>query len=233
MVAEPVGHEPARVLVLGASGGLGGALRDEIRRRHPRAEIVGLSRSAGDFDLLDEASVAAAARALGHAPLDWVVNASGVLAVDDAGPEKSLAAIDPARMLRLFAIDAVGPALCCKHFGPLLARDTPTVFAHLSARVGSIGDNRLGGWIGYRSAKAALNQIVRTSAIELARRHRGLAMVALHPGTVETALSRPFLGQRPRQSPQQAAARLVDVIESLTPQDNGAFLAWDGSRIPW
>ncbi len=233
MSAVPVAQSPSRVLVLGASGGIGRALAAEIGRRHPAAQVVGLSRSGGDFDLLDEVSIARAASSLGDRPIDWIINATGVLSADDSGPEKSLRAVDPDRMLRLLAIDAVGPALCCKHFGPLLARESPTVFAHLSARVGSIGDNRLGGWIGYRSAKAALNQIVRTASIELARRHRGLAMVALHPGTVETGLSRPFLAQRPRQSPDEAARNLVDVLEALTPADNGRFLAWDGRPIPW
>ena len=137
-------------------------------------------------------------------------------------------------MSRAFALNAIGPALIMKHFLPLLPRAKRAVFATLSARVGSIGDNRLGGWYSYRASKAALNQLVRTAAIELTRSHPQAICVALHPGTVDTQLSAPFAKQDLEiQSPDQAAARLIDVVARLTPQDSGGFFDCRGEVVPW
>ncbi len=149
-------------------------------------------------------------------------------------PEKSWRDLDPAHMARAFAVNAIGPALLMKHFLPLLPRQGRSVFATLSARVGSIGDNRLGGWYSYRASKAALNQFVRTAAIELGRRQPGAICVALHPGTVSTPLSAPFVkAGLDVQTPEEAAARLLDTIEGLGPGSSGGFFDHRGNPVPW
>jgi NAD(P)-dependent dehydrogenase (short-subunit alcohol dehydrogenase family) len=136
-------------------------------------------------------------------------------------------------MMDQFAINAVGPALVLRHAARLLPRDRRAVFAVLSARVGSIGDNRLGGWISYRSAKAALNQIIKTASIELARSHPQSVVLALHPGTVQTPLTRAYLGRHPAVPPDQAAQNLMTVIAERTPAETGGFFDWAGGRVPW
>jgi len=149
-------------------------------------------------------------------------------------PERALRQIDPAHMARAFALNAIGPALLMKHFLPRLPRAGRAVFATLSARVGSIGDNRLGGWYSYRASKAALNQLVRTAAIELARTHPEAVCVALHPGTADTALSRPFARRGlDVVSPGAAALRLLAVLGALAPSDSGSFLDYRGQRLPF
>jgi NAD(P)-dependent dehydrogenase (short-subunit alcohol dehydrogenase family) len=162
-----------------------------------------------------------------------VLVATGALAPPGLGPEKSLRALDPAAMAALFALNATGPMLVLKHALRLMPRDRRAVFAALSARVGSIGDNALGGWYSYRASKAALNQLVRTAAIEVARSHRAAAVVALHPGTVATALTAAHAHGHPTVAPATAAANLLAVIDRLTPADTGSFLDWKGERIPW
>jgi NAD(P)-dependent dehydrogenase (short-subunit alcohol dehydrogenase family) len=190
---------------------------------------------AGDIDVEDEASIALAASALsGQGPLDLVIVASGLLHADDLAPEKSYRQLSAAALSRYFSVNATGPALVAKHFLPLLGRDRPAVFAALSARVGSIGDNRLGGWHGYRASKAALNMIVKTLSIELSRTHPEAACVALHPGTVATNLSAPFRSNVPADrlfDADTAARRLLDVIAGLSSSDTGGIFAWDGSPI--
>jgi NAD(P)-dependent dehydrogenase (short-subunit alcohol dehydrogenase family) len=219
-----------RALVIGASGGIGGALAAALEARG--ASVVGLSRRQDGLDLTDEASVAAAAGRL-EGPFGLILDATGALEIWGRGPEKSIGAIDPEVMAAQFAVNAIGPALLLKHFHALLPRAGRGVFATLSARVGSIGDNRLGGWISYRAAKAALNQIVRTSAIEIARKRPDSVVVALHPGTVRTALTARYVGGRPTVSPEAAAGNLLAVIDRLTPAETGGFFAWDGQPIPW
>jgi NAD(P)-dependent dehydrogenase (short-subunit alcohol dehydrogenase family) len=190
------------------------------------------------LDVTDEASIAAAAAlARTLAPLRRVIVATGLLH-DDAGglrPEKSMAALDPDRLARLFAVNATGPALVARHFIPLMPRQGPVAFAALSARVGSISDNRLGGWYGYRASKAALNMLLRTLAIEWARTAREAVCVGLHPGTVDTALSAPFQGgvaQDRLFTPAQSAAHMLDVLDGLGPANSGRVFAWDGSEVP-
>ncbi|WAJ30342.1 SDR family NAD(P)-dependent oxidoreductase [Antarcticirhabdus aurantiaca] len=226
--------EGFRAVVIGRSGGIGSAVAARLEADPRCGEVVGLSRAEG-FDLLDEASIEAAARRLASTggPLDLVFDATGALQIDGYGPEKTLRALGPAGMAMQFAVNAIGPALVLKHFAPLLPRERRGLFATLSARVGSIGDNRLGGWISYRSAKAALNQIVRTAAIEIARTHPRAVVVALHPGTVATRLSDPFAGQRDRLSPDAAAAALLETLDGMTPERTGTFHAYDGSSIAW
>lgn len=237
-----------RAAIIGASGGIGGALLAGLAERHGGQGCYALARNplaVTDglwhtllLDLRDEASIAAAARQIAaDGPLDLVLVATGVLTLaDGTGPEKGLRALDPAAMAEAYAVNAIGPALVAKHFLPLLARDRRGVFAALSARVGSISDNRLGGWHSYRAAKAALNMLVRGAAIELARSHRHAIAVTLHPGTVDTGLSAPFQrGVAPGKlfSPEQSAGYLLDVLDGLTVADSGHCFAWDGARIPF
>ena len=225
-----------RAVVIGASGGIGAALAAALTARGH--DVVGLARSfAGDahLDLGDEASIAAAAaRAGADGAVSLVVIATGVLADATVAPERSLAALTPAGLAHYFAANAIGPALVLKHFAPLLPRRGAATIAALSARVGSIGDNRLGGWYGYRASKAALNMLVATAAIELARSRPDATCVALHPGTVATALSRPFTARTPAErvfAPADAAERLLRVLDALTPTDSGGCFAWDGTRV--
>jgi NAD(P)-dependent dehydrogenase (short-subunit alcohol dehydrogenase family) len=221
-------------IVIGASGGIGAALAGTLQSRGD--DVVALSRSSSpavDYDHPD--SVAASAGALrAKAPFDRIIVATGVLHGDGVQPEKSVRAIEAEALDRYFRINATGPALVIRHFVGLLPRDRRAVFAVLSARVGSIGDNRLGGWIGYRASKAALNQIVRTAAIELARTHPQAILVGLHPGTVDTPLSAPFqrnLSEGQLLDADDSAARLLGVLDALTPADSGGFFAPDGRRI--
>ncbi len=219
-------------VVIGATGGIGAALSDALERDSEPVMRLG-RRTEPRLDLLEEASIAAAAAHIGPG-LALVINATGFLHDEQYQPERSLRQIDPTHMALSFAINATGPALLMKHFLPLLARDRRAVFATLSARVGSISHNRLGGWYSYRAAKAALNQIVRSAAIELARTHRLAICVALHPGTVNTGLSGPFAKAGLEvQTPHQAAERLVGVIDALTPSKTGLLLDHQGAQIPF
>jgi NAD(P)-dependent dehydrogenase (short-subunit alcohol dehydrogenase family) len=220
----------ARVLVIGASGGIGAALTAAFQTRGD--EVTTLSRTTDGFDVTDEASVTTALEGLGD-PFDAMIVATGALEIDGAAPEKSLHAITQKAMLDQFALNAVGPALVLRHAARLLPRDRRAVFAVLSARVGSIGDNRLGGWISYRSAKAAVNQIVHTAAIELSRSHPQSICVALHPGTVETPFTEKYLGRHPAVPPGEAADNLLRVIDGLTSEESGGFFDWAGKAVPW
>ena len=191
----------------------------------------------GRVDVTDEPSVArAAALAASLAPPRLVIVATGLLhAPDGLRPEKSLAMLDPARLARLFAVNATGPALVAKHLLPRMPRQGRASFAAVSARVGSISDNRLGGWYGYRASKAALNMLLRCAAIEWARTARDGVCVGLHPGTVDTALSAPFQGNVADGklfTPAHSAARLLDVLVRLGPTESGRVFAWDGAEVP-
>lgn len=240
-------HRPARVAVFGATGGIGRALVARFDEDPQVASVFGLARKPPAdqgklrglaFDLEDEASIAAAVEIMcSDGPLDIVVVATGLLHRAEARqPEKTMAELTPEAMAELFAVNTVGPALIAKHCLPRLRRDSRTVFAALSARVGSIGDNRLGGWLSYRTSKAALNMALTTLAIEQRRRNPDSIVVALHPGTVDTALSQPFSKNVPAGKlfePRRAAARLLHVVEGLDAGQSGGFFAWDGTDIPW
>jgi len=233
-------------VVVGASGGIGGALVDALLASGRFDEVHALSRRPCRerahlrthlADVTDEASLARAAAAIGATgEVRLAIVASGLLHAEGIAPEKAMRALDPAAMAAVFAVNAIGPALVAKHVVPLLPRRGRSVFAALSARVGSIGDNHLGGWYAYRASKAALNQLVRTLSIELARTRPEAIALALHPGTVATALSRPFRADAAAAGlfdPAEAAARLLAVIDAATPAESGAVLAHDGSRIPY
>ena len=232
-------------VVVGASGGIGRALAQALAVRSDVASVTALSRrpvefldpniAVGRIDLLDERSIAAAAAACASRAPRLVVCAAGLLHAGTIQPEKSLRELDPDRLAHILAVNTIGPALVIKHFAPLLPRQGKSVVTLMSARVGSISDNRLGGWYAYRASKAALNQVVRTASIEIARRWREAIVVGLHPGTVETPLSAPFSANvRPDKlfTPAFAAGRLLAVIDGLGAQDSGRCFAWDGSEIP-
>jgi short-subunit dehydrogenase len=234
---------PLRCAVFGASGGIGAALAMALAETHEvhagsRRGTVPPSANLHPFafDLTDEASIAKACAAIGG-PLDLVIVATGRLTrADGTGPEKSYRALDGAGMAELFAVNTIGPALIAKHTLPLLRRDGRAVFAALSARVGSISDNRLGGWHAYRASKAALNMLVKNLALELARTHPQALAVTLHPGTVDTGLSAPFQrGVAPQKlfTPETSAAALLQVVDGLTPAQSGGLFAWDGAQVPF
>ncbi|MEM6637542.1 MAG: SDR family NAD(P)-dependent oxidoreductase [Pseudomonadota bacterium] len=217
-------------LVIGASGGIGAALVQALSARG--VQVTGLSRSVDGFDITDESSVADQLSAL-VPHFDLIFVASGALAAPGDAPEKTIKSLDPSAMAAQFAVNAIGPALVLKHALRLLPRDSRSVIAVLTARVGSIGDNKLGGWYSYRASKAAANQIVRTAAVELARTHRHAIAVALHPGTVATDFTRRYLGRHPAVSASEAADNLLSVIDALTPDSSGTFLDYSGARVPW
>lgn len=238
--------------VIGANGGIGSALAAALESSPSVARVARLARSRGGspgaspgvspaihLDLEDEASIEAAAASLEAGPvrLHLVIVATGVL--HDGGsvqPEKTWRHLSPAPMERAFRINATGPALVAKHFLPLLAEDRKAVFAAVSARIGSIADNRLGGWYAYRASKAALNMILRTLSIELGRRNPSAICVGLHPGTVDTPLSEPFQRNVPHEhilSPDVSARHLLRVLDGLGSADTGKLFAWDGDAIPY
>jgi NAD(P)-dependent dehydrogenase (short-subunit alcohol dehydrogenase family) len=218
-----------RTLVIGNSGGIGSALAE---RMSFDGEVVGLSRSGDGLDVTDEASIVAHLSDL-KPPFDRIVVATGALEINGLEPEKSLSQLTPDAMMRLFFLNAIGPGLVLKHARRLLPGNRRSVLAVLSARVGSIGDNRLGGWYSYRASKAGLNQVLHTAAIELARTHKHAICVSLHPGTVATEFTEKYVGRHPAVSPEEAAENLTAVIDGLSHEDSGGFFDWAGKRVPW
>ena len=225
-------------VVVGASGGIGTAVSDALDASGSFDVVHRFARSLpgdGHIDLEDEASLAdAAARVAEGPPPALVFIATGVLHHGQE-PERSYKTLSAEHLMRDYRVNAVGPALVARHFLPLMPRDRRAVFAALSARVGSIGDNRLGGWHSYRASKAALNMILRNLAIELARSHPQGVVAGLHPGTVDTGLSQPFQrGVTPGKlfTTAYSSERLLAVLDGLQPSDSGGVFAWDGARIP-
>ncbi len=236
-----------RVAVFGAGGGIGGALIDALLADAEVETVYGIARAAPEpisdprfvplgADLTDEAKLAEMAGTLSDAgPLDMVIVATGLLSDGDGlQPEKSWRDQSLGAFERIFAANTFGPALVAKHMLPLLNRKTASRFAVLSARVGSISDNHLGGWHAYRASKAALNMLVRNYALELARRNERAVCVSLHPGTVATDLSAPFTGRGGRElfSPEDAARALLGVLSGLGPADSGKHFDWSGKEVP-
>lgn len=222
-----------KALVIGASGTLGQAFCQLLRADANCAGVRELSRSSTPaLDLEAPASIAEAAAALAEdGPYQLIVHAAGLLHRDGIAPEKSLAAIEADALQAVFQINALGPALVLRHFLPLL--DKQGAMAMLSAKVGSIGDNRLGGWYAYRASKAALNMLIKTAAIELARSKPKARLLSLHPGTVISPLSQPFRGAAAARPAELAAAQMLQVIDRLGPEQSGSFHAYDGQPLPW
>ncbi|MEG3178499.1 SDR family NAD(P)-dependent oxidoreductase [Sphingomonas sp. RB3P16] len=227
-------------VIIGASGGIGAAFEAALIEEGTYDVVHGFARSrtgAQYLDLTDEASIAAAAAHVAKGPAPkLVIVATGILHDDAHGPEKALRELDPAWLARVHAINTIGPALVAKHFLPITPKTGRNVFAALSARVGSISDNKMGGWHGYRASKAALNMLVRTIAIEEKRRNDRAIVVALHPGTVDTALSKPFQGNvQPGRlfDTERAALQLLDVIEELKAPDTGKLFDFEGKEVPF
>ncbi len=229
-----------RALVFGAGGGIGAAFVTELSANPRVAKVYAAARSAEapwQFDLTDEARIEAVAKAAAaEGPLDLVLVATGVLHSPTLRPEKTWRSLDAAALAEAFAINATGPALIAKQTLGVLRRDAKSAFACLSARVGSIEDNRLGGWHAYRASKAALNMLIRSCAVELQQRNPAALCVALHPGTVDTRLSQPFQGGVPSSklfTPTQSARSMLGVLDRLTAADSGRLFAWDGQAIPF
>jgi len=231
MQSFPSGY---RALVIGASGGIGAALVAALREDSRCAQVVELGRATQPaLDLAEPASIErAAAELAGQGAFQLIVNAAGVLHDESFMPEKRLADLNPAQLLATFQVNTFGPALLLRYFCGLLDRQRG-VLAVLSAKVGSIGDNRLGGWYSYRASKAALNMLIKTAAIEVRRSQPNAVLLALHPGTVSSALSQPFRGAEIGRPAAVAAHDLLRVIDSLGPEASGSFHAYDGQPLPW
>ena len=224
-----------RAVVVGASGGIGAAVLQLLRAAPRCGEAIGVSRrSSPRLDLEHEDTIADAARQIAEGgPVHLIFDATGVLHSAALKPEKALSAFDPAAAAQAFAVNATGPLLVLKHFHTLMPRDERSVFASISARVGSISDNHLGGWYSYRASKAALNMLLKTAAIEIARKRPQALCLALHPGTVNTRLSQPFASGRDLFTPEESAAKMLSVIDTAAPGRSGRFLAYDGEEIGW
>ena len=226
-----------RALVLGASGALGRAFVEALQADAACAQVVGLSRSSQPaFRLEDEVSMVAAAAVLvaeSQGPFHLIIDATGALMIDGQGPEKHMGALNATQLARAFEINTIGPALLLKHFVPLLATEQRCIYAKLSARVGSISDNRKGGWYGYRAAKAALNMVLQTAAIEAARKRPQLVVAAMQPGTVVSSLSAPFVAAQDCLTPAQSVAGLLSTLDDLPAQVAAHFVDYKGAAIPW
>ncbi|WP_169566413.1 SDR family NAD(P)-dependent oxidoreductase [Sneathiella limimaris] len=227
---------PKNIAVIGGSGAIGSSMAKLLIEKYPAAKVSSFSRN-GEYpiDYSCEDSLAEAAyRASKNLPLDMVFVANGILHEGDIMPEKSLRELTAEKFHRIFEVNTVTPALIAKYFLPKLNKEGPSRFAVLSARVGSVSDNRLGGWYAYRSSKAALNMIIKNAAIEIGRKNRQAIIVGLHPGTVDSDLSKPFQSNVPADklfTPEYSAGKLLSVLDSLKPENSGKCFAWDGEEI--
>ena len=239
--------ENLRVVIVGSTGGIGGAFIDALCLSEQVSQIYALSRKGRShpspkvanltFDFTDEASIEAAAEALRETgAFDLCVIATGLLQGEGIAPEKNMRAMSLEAFQKSFMINTFGPAVTAKYFLPLMRRDRKAVLAALSARVGSISDNRIGGWYAYRASKAALNMVLKTLSIEFGRRFKETVIIGMHPGTVDTDLSKPFQANVPEGklfSPEFSANKLLSVIDQVEPKDSGLLFAWDGEKVPF
>lgn len=231
-----ISFNPRNIAILGASGAIGNALAMLMPEKYPSACVLKFSRRCEQkIDYTDEKSISEAAEfAAKDKPLDLVIVTNGILHEGEIRPEKSLKDMSADKFRRIFEVNTITPALIAKYFLPKLNKEQSSIFAVLSARVGSISDNRLGGWYAYRASKAALNMIVKSASIEVGRRNKGAIIVGLHPGTVDSDLSKPFQGNVATGklfTPEFSAQKLLNVLEDLTPEQTGKCFAWDGKEI--
>jgi NAD(P)-dependent dehydrogenase (short-subunit alcohol dehydrogenase family) len=220
-----------RALIFGASGGIGLAFSKFLENKLGIENVIKLSRSFNGFEISDEEKILKFSESI-EGSFNLIINAIGVLQTTEIGPEKTINAVKQKSMIDMMTINAIGPALLLKNFSKKLDKTKFSVFVNLSARVGSITDNTLGGWISYRSSKAALNQIIKTSSIEINRRNKNAICVGLHPGTVKTRFTEKFQNTTETISPEESVEMMMKVIESLSVDDNGYCFAYDGKVIP-
>jgi NAD(P)-dependent dehydrogenase (short-subunit alcohol dehydrogenase family) len=223
-----------RALIIGSTGTIGSAFMELLQDKSTCKEVMGLSRqSPHPIDYQNPDSIEIAAKSLvDTGPFQLIINTIGVLHTDHWMPEKRLDDLNSDQLMELMKINAIGPALTIRHFSKLLDPNN-SVMVTLSAKVGSIEDNRLGGWYSYRASKAALNMLIKTASIELARSKPNTALIALHPGTVNSRLSKPFRGEQIGRPPLDAVSDMLQVIESLNKEDSGSFISYSGERLPW
>ena len=220
-----------RALVFGASGGIGQAFSRFLESKLGSENVVKISRSFDGFEISDEEKIFKLSESI-EGSFNLIINATGVLQTTEEGPEKTINVVKQKSMIDMMTINAIGPALLLKNFSKKLDKTKFSVFVNLSARVGSITDNRLGGWISYRSSKAALNQIIKTSSIEINRRNKNAICVGLHPGTVKTSFTEKFQNSTETFSPDESVKMMMNVVENLSVDDNGYCFAYDGKVIP-
>ena len=220
-----------RALVFGASGGIGQAFSRFLEDKLGSENVVNVSRSFDGFEISDEEKILKFSESI-EGTFNLIINATGVLQTTEEGPEKTINVVKQKLMIDMMTINAIGPALLLKNFSKKLDKTKFSVFVNLSARVGSITDNRLGGWISYRSSKAALNQIIKTSSIEINRRNKNAICVGLHPGTVKTKFTEKFQNTTETISPDESVKMMMKVVENLSVDDNGYCFAYDGKVIP-
>ena len=220
-----------RALVFGASGGIGQAFSRFLENKLGSENVVKISRSFDGFEISDEEKILKFSESI-EGTFNLIINATGVLQTTEEGPEKTINVVKQKLMIDMMTINAIGPALLLKNFSKKLDKTKFSVFVNLSARVGSITDNRLGGWISYRSSKAALNQIIKTSSIEINRRNKNAICVGLHPGTVKTKFTEKFQNTTETISPDESVKMMMNVVENLSVDDNGYCFAYDGKVIP-
>ena len=220
-----------RALIFGASGGIGFAFSKFLENKLGIENVIKLSRSFDEFEISDEENVLKFSESI-EGSFNLIINAIGVLQTTEEGPEKTINVVKQRSMIDIMTINAIGPALLLKNFCKKLDKTKFSVFVNLSARVGSITDNRLGGCISYRSSKAALNQIIKTSSIEINRRNKNAICVGLHPGTVKTSFTEKYQKNTQTISPEESVEMMMKVVESLSINDNGKCFAYDGSVIP-
>ena len=228
---------PENIAILGASGAIGSAFTTLLSQKYSNARMFAFSRNSATYkiDYSSEDSIAAASEIAAQAkPLDLVIVKNGILHDQGLMPEKSLRDLSIESFYRIFEANTFTPALIAKNFLPKLNKERPSIFAALSAGVGSISDNQLGGWYAYRASKAALNMIIKSAAIELGRRNKQAIIIGLHPGTVDSCLSKPFqqnVADGKLFTPEYSATKLLEVLENLSPKQTGKCFAWDGKEV--
>ena len=228
--------DPQNIAIIGASGAIGSAFTKLVSEKYPNASLFAFSRNGWySIDYTNEDSIAEASGLVAkEKPIDLVLVANGILHDEELLPEKSLRDLSAQKFHRIFEVNAITPALIAKYFLPKLNKQKPSIFAVLSARVGSISDNKLGGWYAYRASKAALNMIIKNASIEVSKRNKQAIIIGLHPGTVDSDLSKPFQGNIADENlftPEYSAEKLLEVIENMSAEKTGKCFAWDGKEI--